>query len=252
MTYVNLACDSCHRLVPGNETHQITQEIQVGRTSGTTRRYASGRYGYTTGSRTFKTERLTLCGDCYTTYLEAHRRQKQAARRAALLLFSAVVLIAIVVALLATGHRNQGASLSKDVAPSAVLNSATEDVAPAPREVGNEANVVEPPAATPENESTAATDTAPPPAADAPLAGATSSPTPENTPALSTAVSAALNAGAPTTWQSGAFHGTVTVGEETLYHNKPCRQFGYTVDDIRSGLTIACRSPDGVWRPEER
>ena len=75
-------------------------------------------------------------------------------------------------------------------------------------------------------------------------------PTPETTPALSNAVTEALDAGSPVTWQAGAQNGVVTVGEEKFFQGHPCRSFTYTVKGVTSALAYACSGADGVWRPE--
>jgi hypothetical protein len=77
--------------------------------------------------------------------------------------------------------------------------------------------------------------------------------TPGNTPALRSAISDALNAGASLPWRAGDQSGMVTMGDLRFYQGRLCRSYAYTVNGVTSPKAFACEGAegsDGVWRPE--
>ncbi|MHB8284756.1 MAG: hypothetical protein ACYDD1_08780 [Caulobacteraceae bacterium] len=77
--------------------------------------------------------------------------------------------------------------------------------------------------------------------------------TPGNTPALRSAISEALNAGASLPWRAGDQSGVVTLGDVRFHQGHLCRSYAYTVNGVTSPETFACEGAegtDGVWKPE--
>jgi hypothetical protein len=263
MAYATRTCSRCGLILPQNQLHEWTEQVETSRESGTFQRFANGRTGYREGRVTYKTDHLLLCSSCYEQK-ELARREYEARRR--LFLLAVVIAFAIVVlGIWWTVARTPATAIAStaSVADSAASEAANAASAIEPSIPASSVAVIPPAADVTPIASSDSTPTviqpisdevgsSPPPIATAAQQIPEAAPTPDTSAPLRNAISTSLHSGQETPWADGAYRGTVSVGDIRPWRSQNCRTFGYTTNGTRSAVTIACLYPNGRWGPAQQ